>query len=201
MGIDREFALFLVGVGSILAALFAFIWVAVRLGPRGRGNAGHAGKDEIFTDEYREHLRQRGVARFEKTLDQNATFLQQDLHAIGEDVTEFIKERASDILKEEFSDQKQAVATAQQHMANAFAKIDHQLAEYQKSMIEHFQNELTTEKQHRIERFQNNMAEIVTNHIQHTLSEHLEVGEQVQFIISNLETNKQAIIEDIKREV
>ncbi len=202
MGISTELALFLVGIGSILCALFAFIWVAVRLGPKGRGHGGgHGGKDEIFTEEYREHLRQRGVARFERTLDQNATFLQQDLHTIGEDVTEFIKERASEILKEEFADQKQSVATAQQHMANAFAKIDQQIADYQKNMTAQFQKELSAEKDRRIERFQNNMAEIITSHVQHTLGEHLEVGEQVQFIISNLDANKQAIVEDIKREV
>ncbi len=200
---NTELALFLIGVSSILCALFAFIWVAVRLGPKGRGHGGggNGGKDEIFTDEYREHLRQRGVARFERTLDQNATFLQQDLHKIGDDVTEFIKERAGDILREEFSDQKQTVATAQQHMANAFAKIDQQIADYQKSMTEQFNKELASEKERRLERFQNNMAEIVTSHVQHALGEHLDVSEQVQYIISNLDANKQAIVEDIKHEV
>lgn len=201
MGVSGEQAIFLVAVGSILSVLFAFIWIAVRLGPKGRMHAGHGGKDEVFTDEYREHLRQRGVARFEKTLDQNATFLQQDLHSIGEEVTEYIKERASDILKEEFSDQKQSVASAQQHMANAFAKIDQQLAEYQKSMAEQFKTELAAEKARRLERFQENMAEIVTSHIQHTLGQQLDVGDQVKYIIDNLEANKQAIVEDIKREV
>lgn len=202
MGVNGEQAIFLVAVGSILSVLLAFIWIAVRLGPKGRGRGGgHSGKDDVFTDEYREHLRQRGVARFEKTLDQNATFLQQDLHKIGEEVTEFIKERASDILKDEFSDQKQAVASAQQHMANAFAKIDQQIADYQKTMSDQFQKELSAEKDRRIDRFQQNMAEIITQHIQHTLGEQLDVGEQVKYIIANLEANKQAITEDIKREV
>lgn len=202
VGVSGEQAIFLVAIGSILSVLLAFIWVAIRLGPKGRGHGGgHGGKDDIFTEEYREHLRQRGAARFEKTLDQNATFLQQDLHSIGEEVTEFIKERASDILKEEFSDQKQSVATAQQHMANAFAKIDQQIADYQKNMSEQFEKELAHEKERRMDRFVDNMAEIVTAHVQHTLGEQLDVGEQMQFIIANLDANKQAIIEDIKREV
>ncbi len=202
VGVSSEQAILLVAVGSILSVLMAFIWVAIRLGPKGRGHGGgQSGKDDIFTEEYREHLRQRGVARFEKTLDQNATFLQQDLHTIGEDVTEYIKERASEILKEEFSDQKQAVTTAQQHMAAAFAKIDQQIAEYQKLMAEQFQKELNAEKVRRLERFQQNMAEIITKHIQHTLGEQLDVGEQVQYIITNLEANKRVIIEDIKHEV
>ena len=142
------------------------------------------------------------VARHDsRKLYQNATFLQQDLHNIGEEVTEFIKERATDILKDEFSDQKKTVATAQQHMAHTFATIDQQIVDFQKSMAEQFKKELTAEKERRLEYFSQNMAEIITNHIQHTLSENLDVGEQVQFIISNLEANKRAIVEDIKHEV
>jgi len=199
--VDTNLALLLVSVGSILAVLIAFIWVAVRLGPKGRGHGGgKGGSQDIFSDEYREHLRQRGVVRFERTLDQNATFLQQDLHNIGEGVTEFIKERASDILKEEFADQKQSVAAAQQRLADTFAKIEGSIDDYQKSMINQFNKEILAEKQRRLERFENNMAEVVTGYVQQTLSEHMEVGEQIEFIISNLEANKQAIIEDIKRE-
>lgn len=201
VNVDTNLALLLVGVGSILAVLFAFIWVAVRLGPKGRGHGGeNGGNQDIFTDEYREHLRQRGVARFERTLDQNATFLQQDLHNIGEDVTEFVKERAGDILKEEFADQKQSVAAAQQRLAETFAKIENSIDDYQKAMTEQFNTEILAEKQRRLERFEKNMAQVVTGYVQQTLSEHMEVGEQIEFIICNLEANKQAIVEDIKRE-
>ena len=195
---DVQLALLLIWIGSVLAILLAFIWVAVRLGKvRGGG-----GKDngQLFTEEYRQHMREKAEARFERTLEENATFLQRDLHAISDDVTEYVKERAGEILKEEFSDQKQVVAAAQQHMSEAFAKVDHAIAENQQTMREQFDRELKVEKARRLERFQENMADVVTHHVQQTLSTHLEIDDQVKFILANLEANKTAIIEDIKRE-
>lgn len=201
MGIDRDLSILLTAIGSILSVLFAFIWIAVRLGSRhGQGNSG-GNNEAILSDDLREDIRKRGVARFERTLDQNATFLQQDLHIVSDEVTDYIKERAGEILKEEFSDQKQSIVTAQQHIADSFSKIDKFLVQYQKDFQDTFQKELTAEKERRLQRFEENMATIVSNHILTSLGSQLEVSDQVQFIIENLDKNKQAIIEDLKREL
>jgi hypothetical protein len=174
--------------------------VAIRLG-RVRGGGGGGGRsNELFTEEYRQHLREKGEARFERTLEENAAFLQQDLHSIGEEVTEYVKERAGEIIKEEFSDQKQSVAAAQQHMNEAFLRIDKAISEYQQMVREQFDKELKIEKARRLERFQQNMADVVTHHVQQTLGSHLEIDDQIKFILTNLEANKTAIVEDIKRE-
>lgn len=197
---DVQLTLLLVWGGSVVAILLAFIWVAVRLGRvRGGGGGGHD-NGKVFTDEYRQHLREKGAARFERTLEENAAFLQQDLHKVSERVTEYVKERAGDILKEEFADQKQSVAAAQQHMSEAFTRVDKAITEYQQIMREQFDRELKIEKARRLERFQENMADVVTHHVQQTLGTHMEVDDQVKFIIKHLEENKTAIVEDIKRE-
>ncbi len=196
---DVQLALLLTWVGSVGAILLAFVWVAVRLGKvRGGGGGGRGG--DLFTEEYRQHLREKGAARFERTLEENSAFLQQDLHNISEEVAQYVKERAGEILKEEFVDQKQSVAAAQQHMSEAFTRIDKAISEYQVVMREQFDKELKVEKARRLERFQENMADVVTHHVQQTLGTHLEIDEQVTFILKNLEANKTAIVEDIKRE-
>jgi DNA anti-recombination protein RmuC len=202
MNTSTQTILLITWAGSVLAILLAFIWVAVRLGPKGRSQfGGHKNKDgELFDDDFRAKLRQRGIARFEHTLDQHAVFLQQDLRRISDEVGEHIKDQATAILKEEFSDQKQSVAAASQHMSQAFAKMDQAISDYQKTMTEQLHKELLAEKQRRLERFSDNMADVITQHVQQTLSSHMEVGEQVQFIIKNMEDNKTAILEDIKRE-
>lgn len=203
MNSSTQMILLITWAGSVLAVLFAFIWVAVRLGPKGRGHfsGGHKTKDgELFDEEFRTKLRERGVLRFERTLDQHAAFLQQDLRKISDEVSEHIKQQVEDILKEEFTDQKQSIANAQAHMTEAFNKVDRAITEYQKTMSEQLKAELTAEKNRRLERFTENMAEVVNHHVQQTLGTHMEVGEQVEFILKNLEDNKTAIIEDIKRE-
>lgn len=197
---NTETVLLITWAGAVISILLAFIWVALRLGPKGRGHGGGGNNGELFTDEFQNKLRERGVARFERTLDQNAAFLQQDLRKISDDVSEHIKEQSTAILKEEFADQKQSVAAAQQHMAEAFAQIDRAIGDYQTKMTEHLDKELLAEKQRRLERFEKNMAEVITQHVQQTLGSHMEVGEQIEFIIQNLDQNKTAIVEDIKRE-
>lgn len=198
---NTETVLLITWVGAVISILLAFIWVALRLGPKGRGHGGGgSGNGELFTDEFQNKLRERGIARFERTLDQNAAFLQQDLRKISDDVSEHIKEQSTSILKEEFTDQKQSVAAAQQHMAEAFAQIDRAIGDYQTKMTEQLNKELLAEKQRRLERFEKNMAEVITQHVQQTLGSHMEVGEQIEYIIQNLEQNKTAIVEDIKRE-
>ncbi|MCA9329810.1 hypothetical protein KDA11_04140 [Candidatus Saccharibacteria bacterium] len=195
---DLQFTVLLIWIGSVVAVLLAFIWVAVKLG-KVRGTSGHD-NGKLFTEEFRQHLREKGAARFERTLEENAAFLQRDLRNVSDRVTDYVKERAGEILKEEFTDQKQSVAAAQQHMSETFAKVDKAINEYHHIMREQFDRELKIEKARRLERFQDNMADVVTHHVQQTLSTHMEIDDQVKFIIKNLELNKTAIIEDVKRE-
>ncbi len=197
---NTQLILLIVWVVSVLAITLAFIWVAIRLGPKGRGKGGGGNSSDVFSDEFRDKLRERGVVRFEHSLDQNAAVLQQDLRKISDDVSEHIKLQASEILKEEFADQKQTVVAAQQHMSEAFAKVDRAITEYQKNMTAQMTEELLAEKKRRLARFEENMADVVTHHVQQTLGTHMEVGDQVQYILKNLEDNKTAIVEDIKRE-
>ncbi len=197
---DKQLIILIVFIGSVVSILLAFIWVALRLGPKGRGSSGGHRGDGLFTDEFLTKLQDRGIARFEHTLDQNAAFLQQDLRKISDTVSERIKEEATAILKDEFTDQKQSVAAAQQHMAEAFSKIDRAIADYQQKMTDQLTAELLSEKQRRLSRFEKNMADVVIHHVEQTLGAHMEVGEQVEYILKNLEANKTAIVEDIKRE-
>lgn len=200
MDTQTQTILLITWVASVLAILFAFIWVAVRLGPRSRNQGAHGRPDDTFDDDFRAKLRERGVLRFERTLDQQAAFLQQDLRKISDEVAEHIKEQATGIIKEEFTDQKQSVAAAQQHITDAITQLDRMLSDYHKTLSEELHKELIAEKERRLERFTANMSAIITEHVQQTLGSHMQVGEQVQFILKNLEDNKTAIVEDIKRE-
>lgn len=197
---NTELILLIVWVGGVLSVLFAFIWIARKL-PKGHGggNGGHG--SDAFSDEFRQKLQERGIARFERTVDQNAAFLQQDIRKMSDDITDYIKEQATNILKEEFGDQKQAVIAAQQHMAESFAKVDRAVQEYQHALADQLKKEVKTEKQKLLDRFQENMADVVTHHVQQTLGTHMQIDEQVEFILKNLEENKTAIVEDIKREL
>lgn len=203
MGNNAQFTILLVAIGSIFSVLLAFIWIAVRLGPkgRGRGPANQSNGEDIFSDEYRDKLRERGIMRFQNTLDQNAVFLQKDLQRVSEEVGEYIKEHVGDILKDQLNDQKQTLIAAEERMAQSFSKVDKALEDYRLKMIEEMKNELALEKQRRIEYLENNLTDVVAHYIKETLAAELDVSEQMESIVANLEANKTAITEDLKREV
>ncbi|MCA9344321.1 hypothetical protein KC946_00630 [Candidatus Saccharibacteria bacterium] len=203
MGNDFQFTLLLVAIGGIFSILLAFIWVAIRVGPKGRGLHGHSGQKngELFDDAYREKLQARGVARFEKTLDQNASFLQNDLRTVTEEVTQYIKDNIGEILRGQLDDQKQVVKAAEERMAQSFRNVDNALNDYQKTMSAEMRQELKKEVNRRVQFYEQNMSEIINHYVKETLAEELDVSDQIKGIISNLEENKTAILEDLKREV
>lgn len=198
---QTQIILLVVWVGSVLSILLAFIWVALRLGPKHGSGQQPQKHGDLFDEEFRAKLRERGVLRFERTLDQHATFLQQDLHKISDEVAEHIKEQAANILNEEFTDQKQSVAAAQQHLSETFSRIDAAVEAYGKTLTEELHKELKAEQQRRLDYFSDNMSQVITHHIQQSLGALLPVDEQVSFILKNLEENKAAILEDMKREI
>lgn len=203
MGNDFELTILIVAIGGIFSILLAFIWIAHRIGPRGRGLRGNGSSQngELFDDEYRAKLQARGLARFERTLDQNAAYLQKDLSRISEDVGQHVKDNISEILKEQLDDQKQTVKAAEERMAQSFKNIDNALNDYQRSMAMEMKQELKKEVERRIKFYEDNMSEVINSYVKQTLADELDVSAQIPSIIAALEKNKGPILEDLKREV
>jgi hypothetical protein len=65
-------------------------------------------------------------------------------------------------------------------------------------MGEQVQKEIAAEKLQTIERFDKNMTSIVTHYIQSAIGDQIDLNDQLEYILEDLETNKVAILEDIK---
>src|SRR5665213_2374960 len=94
--------------GLIVAAGLAFVWMAVRLGPK-KPDKKHDYKKEadedvehIFNDEFREELRNRGRLHFEKIIGENAMFLQQDLRLTTSQLNDYMRAEITKTLQQEF---------------------------------------------------------------------------------------------------
>src|SRR5690242_17797907 len=110
-------------LGVLAAAAIAFVWVAVRLGSTGGGRKGivddyaKAAEDDverIFNSEFREELRNRGRLHFEKIINENAMFLQQDLRLTTAQLNEYMKAEMTRNLQEAFNKYEQAITDAKQ---------------------------------------------------------------------------------------
>jgi hypothetical protein len=62
-----------------------------------------------------------------------------------------------------------------------------------------FQQQIETYKEHMTTAFEQNMTHVVAYYVRKAMADRLELDDQLGFIIAELEANKQAMIEDIKR--
>lgn len=199
-------------IGSVWAALMAFIWNALhlrnhknnRLAPKQtkttEKTAAAADDDieHIFNDEFREELRNRGRQYFEKIIGENAMFLQQDLRLTGSQLNDYMKQEIGRTLKEEFAKYEQSITDAKQIAIQSIDKTRTAIEQQREVLGAELKKEQESEKQRIIERFEKNMAEIINHYVLAAVGNQIDLNDQLEYIIGELEQNKQAIVEDIQ---
>lgn len=200
-------------VGTLGASTLAFVWLAVRLGGHGAPKTkhdGHRSKEDtfaelaerdvehIFNDEFREELRNRGRLHFEKIIGENAMFLQQDLRLTTSQLNEYMKNEITRTLKEEFAKYEQSITDAKQLALESINKTQNAIEQQRQSMSKQLAAELAEEKDRLLKQFQDNMAKVVNHYVLAAVGDQIDLNDQLEFILSELEANKQAIISDIK---
>ncbi|HVX58432.1 MAG TPA: hypothetical protein VG964_01715 [Candidatus Saccharimonadales bacterium] len=198
-------------IGSLVAAALAFIWVALRLGRSGGGggggplsrsnvqNAANAEVEHIFDDAFREELRNRGRLHFEKVLGENAMFLQQDLRQTTTQLNEYMRSEISRTLQEEFKKYEQSIADAKQLALGSIEKTITTIEQQRQFLETQMQTQAETQKSHIVELFEKNMASIVNHYVLKAIGDQIDLSDQLEYILAELERNKAAIEEDIKR--
>lgn len=194
-------------VGSLLACTLAFIWMAVSGGGGGGRKKGKKGDpyteqaerdvEHIFNDTFREELRNRGRLHFEKIIGENAMFLQQDLRLTTSQLNEFMKSEITKKLQEEFSKYEQSIMDAKQLALDSITKTQEAIEEQRKAMSEQLAQELEQEKQRLVRRFEEHMADIVNHYVLAAIGDQIDLNDQLEYILAELEENKEAIIKDI----
>ena len=195
-------------VGSLLAATVAFMWLAVRVSTVGgkkqspqADDIGRAAEDDvehIFNDTFREELRNRGRLHFEKIISENAMFLQQDLRLTTSQLNEYMKGEITRTLQEEFQKYEQSITDAKQMAIEALQKTNDVIDEQRAHLAEQLDTELMREKDRMITQFQQNMGDVVNHYIVAAIGNQIDLTDQLEYILNDLEANKQAIMDDIK---
>lgn len=194
-------------IGFILAFGLGFIWLATRLGRiTGTSKAltssfEKAAEDDverIFNKDFREELRNRGRLHFEKILGENAMFLQQDLRLTTSQLNEYMKGEISRDLKDAFANYQSAITDAKQLAVESIEKTKNAIDDERKTLIGQLEKEVEEEKARRIQLFDARMAEIVNHYVLQAVGDQIDLSDQLEYILAELEANKQAILEDIK---
>jgi len=195
----------------ILAAIgssgIAFIWLAVRVNSGGKKEqrgavdsleAADVDVEHVFNEEFREELRNRGRLHFEKIIGENAMFLQQDLRLTTSQLNEYMKSEITTKLKEEFAKYEESIMDAKQLAIESIEKTNTAIDEQRAQLGQQLQDEISKEKQNLLQRFEDNMADIVNHYVLAAVGNQIDLNDQLEYILADLEANKQAIIEDIQ---
>lgn len=196
-------------LGFIVAAGGAFIYVIVRLHHGSQRSTRLVGLNEsvqraaredidhIFNEEFREELRNRGRLHFEKILGENAMFLQQDLRLTTAQLNDYMKQEISKELKEAFANYENAIGDAKQLAVESIEKTKTAIDEQRQVMGAQLEKEISQEKARRIALFEDNMAQVINHYVLASIGSQIDLNDQLEYILGELEANKQAIVQDI----
>lgn len=192
-------------LGCILSFGAGFIWIAVKVGTKKpeKTVANYAKNSEedvehIFNQDFREELRNRGRLHFEKILGDNAMFLQQDLRLTTSQLNEYMKGEISNELRDAFAKYQGAITDAKQLAVESIEKTKTAIDEERKALIGQLEKEVADEKARRIKQFDDRTAEVVNHYVLQAIGNQIDLNDQLEYILAELEANKQAILEDIR---
>ncbi len=198
-------AVILITLGAVGVAM---VWLIAKLGRIGSANAkrnvdqiidaANNDVEHIFNDQFREELRNRGRLHFERILGENAMFLQQDLRLTTSELNEYLKQELGKSLREEFAKYEQSITDAKQMAIDSIEKTKQTIEEQRAELSQKLNEEVDAEKQRLISRFEANMADIINHYVLAAIGQQIDLSDQMEYILSELEVNKQAISEDIR---
>ena len=195
-------------LGMLGAVGIAFVWLIVKIGP-GKGpkkgdkpadtieEAADKDVEHIFNEDFREELRNRGRLHFEKIIGENAMFLQQDLRLTTSQLNEYMKTEIASKLQEEFKKYEESIMDAKTMAIESIQKTNAAIDEQRALLGQAVQKEIVAEKQQLVKRFEQNMTDIINHYVIAAIGNQIDLNDQLEFILADLESNKQAIIEDI----
>lgn len=198
--------------GSVLSAFLAilFFWLAFKsgIGKKSRkkhhtNNMSEAEYDveHIFNNEFREELRNRGRLYFEKIINENAMFLQQDLRLTTSQLNDYMKAEIKAVLKEEFGKYEESISGAKDLAISSMKKTQAVIEDQREALKAQLASQVATEKALIMEQFEQDMAEIVNHYVLAAIGGEIDITDQLEYIIQYFEDNKQSLIEDLKHGV
>ncbi|MBP7807117.1 hypothetical protein KA047_01330 [Candidatus Saccharibacteria bacterium] len=191
-------------LGTLVAVGCAFVWIGWRL--RTMQNPGtntalldgvNKDVEHIFDDKFRQELRNRGKLHFEKIIGENAMFLQQDLRLTASQLNEHMKQEIDKTLTEEFAKYEQSIADAKQLALKSINKTQEAIEQQRQILGDELKQQLDQEKARMVARFEEHMADIVNHYVLEAIGNEIDLTDQLEYILQELERNKQAIIEDV----
>ena len=198
----------------LLVAVCAFLWVAFKLheiagtkvqqtrsAEQERASYEARAKEEvehIFNDEFRQELRNSGRLHFQKALNENAMFLEQDLRLTISQLNDYLKTEVMKRLQEDFREYEKTMNDARVLAVEAIQKTTLSVEEQRKTLSEAMEKDVEARKDRVLQLFEDRMAEVVNHYLLEAVGSQVDLSDQMDYILAELERNREAIVEDIR---
>ncbi|MCX6725362.1 MAG: hypothetical protein NTX80_02330, partial [Candidatus Saccharibacteria bacterium] len=134
----------------------------------------------------------------EKIISENAMFLQQDLRITTSQLNDYMKDEITRTLQEEFTKYEESIADAKKIAIESINKTQTVIEQQRQMLGDQLQKQIAGEKDSLLSRFDENMAEIVNHYVLAAIGDQIDLSDQLEYILNDLEANKEQIIEDIR---
>ena len=146
--------------------------------------------NQVFDEDFREELKNRGKLHFETVLNDNAMFLKQDLELTTSQIHEYLKDQINKSLADEFKNYRETIEYAKTQAVDSIKKTQTVLEDQRKALTDEITKQFASEKKVLLDNFQDNMAEIINNYLLKAIGGHVNLSDQLDAIIGDLEANK-----------
>lgn len=165
-------------------------------------------------------LHRKASKSFEKALEEDSEAIRQDIRLTGESMTHFVRNELESALEHELKAFKDSAKAIGQVSGDALRNLQEVISAEQRSVVESLKEqqatvlsdlqvqhqELTTkidsivtrETERRIAVFESDMERIVSTYAKQAFVDAIDIDSQLEYIIAQLNDNKQAIIEDLR---
>ena len=109
-----------------------------------------------------------------------------------------MKKELTSKVDEELTKYEQSINDARNLAIDSIKKTSLALDEQRQVLGDEVKKAVADEKTRIINNFINQLTDIVSHYITSAIGNEIDLNDQLEYILANLETNKQAMIEDIK---
>lgn len=195
-----------VSAGVILLVLIWTVWQIQKLQQQLHAYNDYAGEvrqetvDSVLSEDFLTQLRNHAQLQLTNTVKGMDQQLQKALQQSYQKMLQDVEQEAARIINGELEQYRQTIAEARQSATNVAQEAEKQLLESKKSIQEDAEAAVREEKQKLLERIDTKLSDVVVNYLVEAMGEHVDLGSQKDYIISQLEAHKEDIKQDVNDE-
>ena len=154
--------------------------------------------EHLFNNEFRQELRNSGRLHFENLINQNAALLNQGLNEAINQLNKYAKDDVNNQLTKELAAYVKSMQDAESVVKASLQKNLTIIDQQQQAVMAAMNQQLTAREEALIKAYETNMAKIIEHYLLEALGQQFDLKTQLPMIISQMEANKQAMIEDMR---